>query len=774
MKIVIPSVFVIVLMFCEKPLPPKSYFPETGKKALYQRSLDLKSNLSVLSIAAQPGKEDLAGLAYFRMAKGATIVSAYVTNGESGESNIQAEYPPFLAGIRRKEASEALSFLDGDVHFLNMPDIASARDTVKVRNLWQPDTLQLRLQRLITTFRPNIILVAPDWITEEENPRQKILCNDIIKAINNVSTKGSIKKIMGLASDNYWDVNRVFAAGFNKNDFNINYDLMHPKWKKSYRKIGEQAALKYNSLKIQLPLLQQLGDPSYRLLYSADELKINEIDDGLLKINTPRFRSIEHKIEKLSDNIIKGKTKGALNQLVAIKDSISIFLIQRYMMFPSEREALLDWNLGLENLRCSLLGVEIKYSISDTKLTAAQLTFLTIDEIKGIKDKGKTEIIFSGTNQGWIINESREHKLPLKLHEKYRLVSPQNLNFNFPYGHQQIQSATEGIPYFFFLIHNAEKKENSFVYRARVNFLFAPRFVTEILTPIVRMIPGEGVAVRLTNISRDGVADKIRVDNNFASSAESKFRLSFKESFHIDTLLIDWKGNPDDGSYLIPVKIGETPIANFVARKFETEVDTSKKVGIISGLKNSPTENALRKLATKFFKVELNENLKKQIESLDVLILDRRLVTLKPQILDFKSDLEKFVNRGGHLIVLAQDAVSWNNNPLWEGIKLKSTILLDETYPVQANPEHKLLTSPNLITVEDWRGWLFRRAFNIVSAKELTQAQLPLKTEQLNTPLIVTFKEGKGNKTYIDLALGHQFMNINPGAFRLLANLISY
>ncbi|MBC8186511.1 hypothetical protein H8E88_35975, partial [candidate division KSB1 bacterium] len=190
--------------------------------------------------------------------------------------------------------------------------------------------------------------------------------------------------------------------------------------------------------------------------------------------------------------------------------------------------------------------------------------------------------------------------------------------------------------------------------------------------------------------------------------------------------------------------------------------------------KNSPTENALRKLATKFFKVELNENLKKQIESLDVLILDRRLVTLKPQILDFKSDLEKFVNRGGHLIVLAQDAVSWNNNPLWEGIKLKSTILLDETYPVQANPEHKLLTSPNLITVEDWRGWLFRRAFNIVSAKELTQAQLPLKTEQLNTPLIVTFKEGKGNKTYIDLALGHQFMNINPGAFRLLANLISY
>ena len=64
------------------------YFPETGRAALYQRSLDARSRLHVLSISLQPGYEDFATLAYFRLGRGARIVSAYVTNGEAGESDI--------------------------------------------------------------------------------------------------------------------------------------------------------------------------------------------------------------------------------------------------------------------------------------------------------------------------------------------------------------------------------------------------------------------------------------------------------------------------------------------------------------------------------------------------------------------------------------------------------------------------------------------------------------------------------------------------------------
>ncbi|MBC8180197.1 PIG-L family deacetylase [candidate division KSB1 bacterium] len=762
----------ISFIFCEKPSPPTSYFPETGKYALYQRSLDLKNNINVLSIATQPGKEDLTALAYLRLGKGATIVSAYVTNGESGESDIQAEYPHAIAAIRRNEAVDALSFLDGEVHFLNMPDIAAARDTDKVSRLWQPDTLIARLKKLIIISKPNIIFISPGWASEEKNPLLQILRASLIKAVNQLSTKNKINAQSGPESDKYWDVNRIFAARFEDQYLKIPCDNIHPKWKKSFRTIGEEAALKYLSLKIQRDSWLNRGYPAYQLIYPEATENISQIDENLNEINSTNLRSIKKKITDLSETIIRGKTRGALKQLVAIKDSISIFLISRYMMHPSAREALFDWNSAIENLRNTLLGVEVKYTVSDTKLTARQLTFLSIDEVKGLQDEGETEIFFSGTDQGWIINEAAQRKLPLKVNEQYRLVSPEIVNFNFPYGHQRIQSATEGTPYFFFIIHNA--KEKSFIYRGRINFSFGPKFVTEVLTPIVRMVPGEGVVVRLTNISRDGVADRIRVENELASSPESYFRLNTKESFLLDTLSITWNGNPEDGSYLIPVKISGIPVANFVARKFETQVDTLKKIGLISGLKNSPTQHALRRLNRNFSNIILDQSFSNMIDSLNILIIDRRALTLKPQLAQFKNTLDEFVNKGGHLLILAQDASSWKTNPLWRGIELKNTILCDETLPVDAVSSHDFLKTPNRITGESWDGWLFQRSYNIVTGSALEDAEIPVKAKQQNLPFIVTKKDGSGKRTYVDLALGHQFMNVNPGAFRLFANLISY
>jgi len=51
--------------------------------------------------------------------------------------------------------------------------------------------------------------------------------------------------------------------------------------------------------------------------------------------------------------------------------------------------------------------------------------------------------------------------------------------------------------------------------------------------------------------------------------------------------------------------------------------------------------------------------------------------------------------------------------------------------------------------------------------------ELPVREKHSGKPLIVSLTDGKGKQTYVDLALGHQWMNIHPGAYRLLANLIS-
>jgi len=49
-----------------------------------------------------------------------------------------------------------------------------------------------------------------------------------------------------------------------------------------------------------------------------------------------------------------------------------------------------------------------------------------------------------------------------------------------------------------------------------------------------------------------------------------------------------------------------------------------------------------------------------------------------------------------------------------------------------------------------------------------------LRAKKDKSPLIAEWKLGSGTLTYVDLALEPQFLNILPGAFRLLANLLSY
>jgi len=752
-----------------------NYFPETGRNALYQRSLDLRNNLNVLSIAIQPGYEDLCALAYFRLGRGAKIMSAYITNGEAGESDVQEEYPPYLSAIRRREASNALSYIGGEVHFLNMPDIASARDSEKVRELWPSDTLQTRLTNLISEFRPDIVIVARDWASKDKSPRWEVLCSDVRAAVEKHNSTESDKPSPRGNSRRFWSVDRVFIDGGDKKGISIPVDALHPRWEKTYREIGEESARRtYASLAIQRRMWMKDEEPSYRLVFPDRPLRIQKVDEGLPERFTGRLGWVERQIDDLTRSTLKGKTKGAIRRLVAVLDSVNFYIVRRYKLQARERRAVLEWNRGLDNLRCTLLGVEVKYSISETELTDRQLTYLTIDEVKGITNEGKTDIYFVDMEPGWAINEDTEKRLPLKLHEKYRLLTSGNLDYTFPPAQFKQRSSTFGKSLTFYIVHHAPSRERSFIHRTTVELSYGPKFVTEILTPVVRMVPGAGVVVRLKNLSRDGVKDTIQVNNELGFSNESVFRMSYKGSSHLDTLFVTWKGNPSDGNYLIPVKIDEFTIANFVARKFNVEVDTSKKIGVITGLKNSSAENGLRRLNVKFSNVRLDRTFSQQVDTLDVLVIDRRLLTLRPKIADFKDEMDHFVNRGGHLIVLAQEAESWNTGPLFSGIHLTPTPLFDEKAPIQADTTHVFLKSPNPIRVEDWEGWIFLRGYNMITGSGLEGAHIPVRVKKENAPLIVTRDEGKGKRTYIDLALHHQWKNVHPGALRLLANLISY
>ena len=761
----------------------QSYLPESGSDAIYQRSLDLSSHLNVLMVSLQPGFEDLGTIAYFRFGRGAKVMSAYVTNGEGGESDLRSSYPHELAATRRREASSALSRLDTDSYFMNLPDLPAARDSVRIRSVWPSDSVQWHLVRLIAELKPDIILFCRDWQASGESLRWNILSHDLIEAVKKADPDKSPGDPLRFAPYPRWRASRLFVDDGRSQGVIPPHDTEHPRLRKSYKKIADEAGAAYSSLAYQRWDWIRRATISYRQVHPATGREPVKIDQDLPQPVSKLLQETERIVRALNIRALgrprgsgyaETEKKGLLVQVAGAMDSVDLHLSRSHDLNARDRKALLHWKTGLENLRNALLNVKVHYRLSDSILTNLQLTYLTIDSISGVKPGGKTELLFPAVDQGWAVNESAERRYPLEYGSTIRLLSPKNLEYNYPPSINGLSHTTEGKPFFFFVIHRGNSKEASFVSRIAMNLFFAPRFSVEVLTPIVRAVEGERLAVRLTNHSRDGVRDTIRVNDSLVVSTPGLFRLNEKGASHLDTLTLHWNRVPESGTRLFPLVIADEPVARFAARSFDAYIDSSKRIGIVQGVPQSRTVETLRRLGATWIDVPPDGRMESILPTLDVLIIDHRALTLRNSLRETKSMLDRFVNEGGHLIVLDQDASAWNDFGLWSGLQLTPTDRMDEETAVSVDEKHPFLSKPNVLAAEDWADWIFRRARNRLVMSALGEGSIPVKGKEEETPLVVSERRGKGTITFVGLALHHQFSNIHPGSFRLLANLVSY
>jgi hypothetical protein len=144
--------------------------------------------------------------------------------------------------------------------------------------------------------------------------------------------------------------------------------------------------------------------------------------------------------------------------------------------------------------------------------------------------------------------------------------------------------------------------------------------------------------------------------------------------------------------------------------------------------------------------------------------------------------LLEYVRRGGNLIVFYQRAEDWDAAPERSHIapfplRLGGEHITQETAPVKAlAKDHPLLTKPNIITEKDFGGWVKHRALYLPTVWDGQYSPILESSDSGQEPhrggLLFT-KLGEGTYIYISYDIGRQVMATNPGAFRLLANLIS-
>jgi hypothetical protein len=167
------------------------------------------------------------------------------------------------------------------------------------------------------------------------------------------------------------------------------------------------------------------------------------------------------------------------------------------------------------------------------------------------------------------------------------------------------------------------------------------------------------------------------------------------------------------------------------------------------------------------------------------IIIDNRGYQAHPELIAANSHLMDFVRDGGTLIVFYHKTNEWNPDPRAGRpqlapypIVLGGSRVTDENAAVEfTEPQSPLLNYPNRITAADFQGWVQERGLYYPQTWD-QHYSAPLSMSDAGEPplrgglLIADY--GRGHYIYTSMVWYRQLRAGLPGAYRVLANMISY
>jgi len=209
-------------------------------------------------------------------------------------------------------------------------------------------------------------------------------------------------------------------------------------------------------------------------------------------------------------------------------------------------------------------------------------------------------------------------------------------------------------------------------------------------------------------------------------------------------------------------------------RKVDVKIAPGLRLGYIMGTGDLVPE-AIEALGVKPHILNAQEIVSDEFSTWNILVIGIRAYSVHPELSLAEPRLEQFVRRGGTLLVLYQSADFPAPFPLSMGRSPERVV--DETAPVKLlDPANPLLSWPNTITTADFDGWVEERGHSFLASWDpaytaLTETADPGQDPQRGGLLVA--HPGKGTYIYAAYALYRQLPELVPGAYRILANLLS-
>ena len=789
----------------QQTAPAAAKQSQEDRIALYQALLDLTNPWTVMCIAAHPDDEDGTSLIVMRRKYGAHTVSLFSTFGEGGQNAIGPELYEELGAIRARETMAAAEIQGSEPYFLGLKDFGYSKSADEAFRVWGHDEALRRMVLQIRKLRPDVIITNHS-VTNNDHGHHQATARLELEAFDAAAdpkrfpeqlkdgvTTWQVQRLFVRARGNQAQADNPQPVTIDPNDRDINRKTTFAEealsalqkhatqgpWPKT---VAQMAARFTNSSDGRLPLIR------YRLVREATgaEPLTKDANSFLAGLVIPREMQPRLVPWNPDDSWISlNEREQVLPKLLAMAKAFHQKNSPQDIMAMSAVAAL---DKRLNTAIAIAAGISVTLAPADHFLIPGRPTNFSLIISNSNALELKPKAFFSGVGDDF-------------RHVNVFMDAPSTITVSKG---KTIATFVEGVPNKTLptVPHSEHLYDNRFagisvavgglVEIEGVDIpLFASTFV-DVAPPVeIERIDPSPLILTPRSVNK-GLTFTINLINHentefrgILSAQRKTVAVSLPALVPQAVQLKLSQGLPAKTSELRFTVSGSTAESATIPVAFaDANTAPNLRVGYIRGFDYS-LPNALSALGVESKELSVDEVKTADLQKYSTIIVDNRVYESQPELIAANQKLFDYAKDGGTLIVFYHKSFEWNPDERRKRPQLAPYKLIlgderitDENAPITfLEPQHPLLNSPNKINEEDFVGWIQERGLYYPKDWDPQYHALLQSTDPGEAPLkggLLVAEYGRGHYIYSSMVWYRQLRAGVPGAYRMLANMISY
>ena len=805
--------------------------PSQDRVALYQALLDLTNPWTVMCVAAHPDDEDGTSLIVMRRKYGAHTVSLFSTFGEGGQNAIGPELYEELGAIRARETMAAAEIQGSEPHFLGLNDFGYSKTADEAFRFWGHEEGLRRMVLEIRKLRPDVIITNHS-VTSNDHGQHQATARMIVEAFDAAADPNKFPEQLkdGVTT---WQVQRLFVRMRGNQAANDSTSIVtiDPNEKDLVRGVvyAEEAlrALQKHATQGPWPRTfaeyasrfrafsgQQAGTPGqlpmirYALVREAKSAAplsakdSHNVLDGLAlpadiarDLAPPNVNGspidFSHNREQAVDAYFKAYRAGRYDSTAGDSN------VQRRERMHRNVELAVVLAAGLHfdtQVELVIPNSTVNAAIRVVNNSTAPLDVVDCSTGSITTQQQPASDIDKRVNHS--TSTSRTRVAPgttVTLSDKIQI--PGNVKINVPLAEHLYEPSGLGLDLDIRCSYETAGNRLGIDLPLRVD-VAPPVEIASIAPSPLALSPAKAKRGPATFTATMINHQNVPFDGRFMAAANTTdnwpngtvIRLAAGEKKTITyTYAPPADANLADSNFLSFWVDGlKMRSPRETVRVFSTKAVTapSLRVGYIRGFDFS-LRNALNALGVESKELSVDDVKTADLSKYTSVIVDNRVYESQPELIATNQKLLDYANAGGNLIVFYHKSDEWNPDPRRNRPQLAPYKLVlgnervtDENAPITfIEPDHPLLNLPNKIGPDDFRDWIQERGLYYPREWDPQFHALLQSNDPGEGPLkggLLVADYGKGHYIYTSMVWYRQLRAGVPGAYRMLANMISY